>query len=169
MGCENVGRVWTPKSLEQYLSTIKKPEWCKAVTFHHTESPTLAQRPEGLQIRDIEIISKCYTRNACPHLFIDENKIFGMCDFRKKGYHASSFNNLAIGIFVLGNYDSEDPKNGRGLECWQTAAEAARLLLEWLEIGASEETILFHRDGPGEIGSCPGKKVEKDWVLNIIK
>ena len=172
MGYENVGRIWTPESLRQYLATIKKPSWCEAITLHNTAEPSLASLPNGLQIRTIENIRDFYINkkgwSAGPHLFIDEDQIFGMCDLRKKGVHAKSFNSYAIGIEVLGNYDSEDPKSGRGLSCWQNAAAAVRVLLDWLGIEANEETILFHREDPKTDKTCPGTKVKKDWVLSLI-
>ncbi len=172
MGYENVGRVWTPESLAQYLSTIKKPKWCKAVTLHHTYDPSLAQRPDGFLIRHIENLRDWYISdkgwNAGPHLFIDEDQIFGMCDLRKQGTHAKSFNRSAIGIEVLGNYDREDPRSGRGLACWQNAAAAARVLLDWFGLAPSEDTILFHCDDPETDKSCPGTRVKKDWVLALI-
>jgi hypothetical protein len=173
MGYENVGRVWSPESLAQYLATIKKPNWCEAITLHHTAEPSLADRPNGLLIRHIENIRNYYINekgwSAGPHLFIDEDQIFGMCDLRKKGIHAKSFNSYAIGIEVLGNYDSEDPKSGRGLSCWRNATAAVGVLLNWLGIEANEETILFHREEPDAHKSCPGTKVKKDWVLALIK
>lgn len=172
MGYENVGRVWTPESLGQYLATIDKPDWCEAITLHHTADPSLADRPKGFTIRHIENIRDYYINkkgwSAGPHLFIDEDQIFGMCDLRKNGVHAISFNSYAIGIEVLGNYDSEDPKSGRGLACWQTAAAAVRVLLPWLGFDANLETILFHRDDEETDKSCPGTLVEKDWVLALI-
>ena len=123
MGFENVGRVWNPKSLEEYLRTITKPDWCKAITLHQTSSPSLAQRPQGLSVGLIDKFRDFYKNDmgwsAGPHLYIDENEIYGMCDLRKKGVHAVSFNKIAIGIEVLGDYDREDPKSGRGLACWQ--------------------------------------------------
>jgi len=172
MGYENVGRVWTPESLGQYLATIDKPDWCEAITLHHTADPSLADRPKGFTIRHIENIRDYYINkkgwSAGPHLFIDEDQIFGMCDLRKNGVHAISFNSYAIGIEVLGNYDSEDPKSDRGLACWQTAAAAVRVLLPWLGFDANLETILFHRDDEETDKSCPGTLVEKDWVLSLI-
>lgn len=172
MGYENVGRVWTPELLREYLATIKKPSWCKAITMHNTAEPSLKSHPNGLTIRTIEGIRDYYINkkrwSAGPHLFIDEDQIFGMCDLRKKGIHAKSFNIFAIGIEVLGNYDSEDPKSGRGLLCWQTAAAAVRVLLGWLSLEANEETILFHREEPNAHKTCPGTKVKKDWVLGLI-
>ena len=173
MGFENVGRVWTPQTLEDYLSTLTRPDWCDAVTLHHTAAPSLAQRPNGLTAQHIKNIQDFYQEaprnwSSGPHLFVDDDQCWGMCDFRKKGIHAVSFNKRAIGIEVLGDYDSENPKTGRGLECWKTAAAATKLLLDWLGKTASESTVLFHRDDPLTSKTCPGTKVKKDWILGLI-
>jgi hypothetical protein len=173
MGYENVGLVWTPDTLTQYLSRIKKSDWCEAITLHHTAEPSLVQRPKGFLIQHIESLRSYYRDDkgwsAGPHCFIDEDQIWGMCDFRRKGVHAVSFNRMTIGIEVLGNYHSEDPHSGRGLACWQTAAAAARVLLNWLDLDPSEDTVLFHRDDPETAKDCPGDQVKKDWVLSLIK
>jgi len=172
MGFENVGRIWTPESLARYLATLNRPEWCRAITLHHTGAPSLAQRPQGLLIQHIENIRDYYHDDkgwsAGPHLFIDEDQVFGMSDLRRFGVHAVSFNRTAIGIEVLGDYDREDPKSGRGLACWRTAAGTVRVLLEWLGLEANDKTVLFHRDDPLTTKSCPGSKVQKDWVLGLI-
>ena len=84
------------------------------------------------------------------------------------GIHAASFNRSSIGIEVLGDYDNEDPKKGRGLECWKTAAAATKMLLEWLKLPANDKTVLFHRDDPKTTKTCPGGKVQKTWVLGLI-
>lgn len=172
MGFENVGRVWTVNSFAEYLKTIEKPVWCRAVTLHHTGSPSLADRPRGLLIQHMHNLQNFYQQekgwSAGPHLFVDEDELFGMCDLRSKGVHAVSFNSLAIGIEVLGNYDAEDPLTGRGLCCWTTAAAAVRALLDWLNLPANEQTVLFHRDDPTTRKSCPGNKVQKQWLLKMI-
>jgi len=172
MGFENVGRVWTCESLAQYLDAIATPNWCEAVTLHHTAAPSLAQRPNGFSIQHIANIRDFYKSDkgwsAGPHLFIDEDQLFGMCDFRRKGIHATSFNRSAIGIEVLGDYDSENPRTDRGLACWRNATAAVRVLLEWLGLKANESTVLFHRDDSATAKTCPGRKVKKDWVLSLI-
>jgi hypothetical protein len=172
MGFENVGLVWTPQSLKDYLGTIAKPGWCDAITLHHTASPSLAQRPNGLILQHLKNLRDFYRDekgwSAGPHLFVDEDQAWGMCDFRKKGVHAVSFNKRAIGIEVLGDYDSENPKSGRGLLCWETAAATTKVLLEWLGLPADKNTVLFHRDDPETSKSCPGTKVKKDWILGLI-
>lgn len=90
-----------------------------------------------------------------------------MCDLRKKGVHAVSFNSYAIGIEVLGDYDTEDPRSGRGLDCWRNAAATAGVLLDWLDLEADADTVFFHRDDPQTTKRCPGAKVKKDWVLGL--
>lgn len=172
MGYENVGRVWTPNSLKEYLGTINKPSWCKAVTLHHTGAPSLAQRKDGLRREHIDNICHYYKNkmrwSAGPHLFTDEDQIWGMSDLRKQGVHAVSFNSMSIGIEVLGDYNTEDPGSGRGLACWQTTAAATKVLLDWLGLKANERTVLFHRDDPKTTKTCPGSKVKKEWVLKLI-
>ena len=119
MGYENVGKVWTPQSLKDYLATITKPSWCKAVTLHHTAAPSLAQRPNGLLAQHLNNLMHFYKIqkgwSAGPHLFADEDQLWGMSDLRKPGVHAVSFNSMSIGIEVLGDYDTEYPKSGSGL------------------------------------------------------
>lgn len=179
MAFENVGKVWTPASLAEYLQDRKKPDWVDSITMHHTAEPSLAQRLNGLTVQHIRNIQDFYSRpksqggqgwSSGPHLFIDEDEIFGMCDFRAKGIHAASFNSRSLGIEVLGYYDTgkEDPKTGRGLRCWTNAAATVRVLLDWLGLQKSATTILFHRDDPKTSKSCPGTAVTKEWFLGLI-
>ncbi|HBG21344.1 MAG TPA: hypothetical protein DDY32_19280, partial [Desulfobulbaceae bacterium] len=126
MGFANVGRIWTPESLARHLATLPPPNWCKAVTLHHTAEPSLAERPRGFLIQHIENLRHFYRDekhwSAGPHLFINDDQIFGMSDFAGTGLHAVSFNSFSFGIEVLGDYDVEDPRTGRGFTCWTTAA-----------------------------------------------
>jgi hypothetical protein len=91
-----------------------------------------------------------------------------MCDFRSKGIHAVSFNSRSLGIEVLGDYDIEDPDSGRGKACWTNTAETVRVLLNWLGLKKNKSTILFHRDDPKTTKSCPGKRIDKQWFLDLI-
>jgi len=179
MGFSNVGKVWTPESLSEYLDGRARPDWARSITMHHTAAPSLAQRPNGFTVQHIRNIASYYSRpktegglgwSRGPHLFIDEDEVFGMCDFRTKGIHAVTFNASSIGIEVLGLYDTgaEDPRSGRGLRCWKTAAATARVMLDWLGLKKNASTVLFHRDDPRTSKSCPGSAVKKDWFLGLI-
>ena len=172
MGFGNVGRVWTPDSLARHLATLPQPNWCKAVTLHHTAAPSLAERPKGFLIQHIESLRHFYRDekhwSAGPHLFIDDGQVFGMSDFAGTGLHALSFNSFSFGIEVLGDYNVEDPRSGRGFACWTTAAAAVRVLLDWLGLKARRETVLFHRDDPTTRKTCPGTRVNKNWFLELV-
>ena len=173
MSFDNTGKVWTLEGLAAYLKTVKAPSWAKAVCLHHTASPSLYQRPDGFLAKHLENMRSYYSTElgwrSGPHLFIDEDQVWGMTPLTETGVHASSFNRSAIGIEVLGDYDNEDPKKGRGLQCWQTATAATKMLLEWLNLPANDKTVLFHRDDPKTTKTCPGGKVQKTWVLDLIK
>jgi N-acetylmuramoyl-L-alanine amidase CwlA len=172
MSYANVGKVWSVESFDEYLNSVKKPSWCNAICLHHTAAPSLSMRPQGLlsqHIRNMEAFYKAKEWRAGPHFFIDENEIFGMTPPNLKGVHAVSFNSNAIGIEVLGDYDTEFHNTGRGLDCWKTAAAATGKLLKWLNLGLNYNTVLFHRDDPKTRKSCPGIRVQKHWFIALVK
>lgn len=173
MSYSNVGKVWTPELFGQYLKTIKPPAWAEAVCLHHTASPSLAQRPKGWTIQHIVNMRDFYKGmgwKSGPHLYTDEDQVFGMTPLIETGVHAISFNRSTIGIEALGYYSKggENPFSGRGLEVWQTTAEITRQLLQWLGLEANEKTVLFHRDDPKTSKDCPGAQITKQWVLSLI-
>ena len=172
MSYANVGRVWTVESFREYLKGVKRPSYVKSVTIHHTGAPTLSQRPKGFVAQHILNIQSYYKSlgwSRGPHLFIDEDQIFGMTPLNVPGIHAVSFNRSSIGIEILGDYDREDPLTGRGLECMKVAAACAKALFEWLDIPINETTLKFHRDDPKTSKTCPGKKVKKDWFISLMR
>lgn len=176
MSFNNVGKVWTPDSFGEYLKTLKRPNWVKKICLHHCGEPNLSQRPNGFTIQHIQNMKSFYqgmkwTRG--PHLFVDDDQVFGMTPLSEQGIHAPDFNRNAIGIEVLGDYDKEDPKSGRGEKCWWTAAKIVWMLLDWLDLPINEETVVFHRECKvtqrTSRKSCPGTKVDKQFVLDLVK
>lgn len=171
MSFSNVGSVWTPSSFEKYLAGIPRPAWAKAVCLHHTAEPSLQQRPKGLVAQHIHNMQDFYQRKGWrsgPHLFADDDQLWGMSPLTEPGVHAVSFNKTSIGIEVLGDYDSESPTSGRGLECWKIGTQATKILLDWLQLPANNKTVLFHRDDPLTSKTCPGKLITKNWILAMI-
>jgi N-acetylmuramoyl-L-alanine amidase CwlA len=172
MSFSNVGTAWKIEDFKSYLSTLQKPSFVKSIVLHHTGAPSLAMRPNGLTTQHIRNIQFGYVNtnkwSAGPHFFIDEKEIFGMTPVSVRGIHAVSFNSSSLGIEVLGEYDSENPLSGRGLACWQLAAEATKALCEWLGLRIDSNTILFHRDDPKTKKTCPGRRVTKEWFLGLM-
>lgn len=171
MSYNAIGKVWSIESFENALKIAAKPAWCNSICLHHTALPSLVMRPKGLLMEHIHNMKSGYVEKGWrsgPHLYIDEDQIYAMTPLAEKGIHAVSFNSRSIGIEVLGNYDSEDPFTGRGLQCWQLAAKTTSALLKWLNLPTSNQTVLFHRDDPKTSKTCPGKKIEKDWFINLM-
>jgi hypothetical protein len=173
MSYNNVGKVWTPESFGQYLKTIKPPTWAKGVCLHHTAAPSLSQRPKGWTIQHIINMREFYKGmkwRSGPHLYTDEDQVFGMTPLTETGVHAVSFNRTTIGIEALGYYSKgqEDPKSGRGLQVWLNTAQTTKQLLNWLGLPVNEKTVLFHRDDPRTSKDCPGSQVDKNWILSLI-
>jgi hypothetical protein len=90
MAFENLGEVWTPASLAEYLKGRKKPDWVTSITMNHTAEPSLSQRPTGFTIQHIIYIADFYRRpkskggngwTSAPHIFIDEDQTFGIGGF----------------------------------------------------------------------------------------
>lgn len=169
MGYQNVGSVWDVPTFRTFVAG-QNLRWANGVCLHHTASPSLADRPAGFKIQHMRNLEHFYRNelgwSAGPHLFIDEDQIFGMSSLEERGVHAKSFNANYIGIEVLGDYDNEECASGRGLQCWQTAAAAVSILLQKLDVSAN--SIVFHRDDPKTSKTCPGKKVEKSWFLSLL-
>lgn len=155
-----VGKVWDAEAFEDYVKYLDL-SWAKGITMHHTASPSLAQRPSGFTIQHIRNIQDYYQNklgwSRGPHLFVDDDQIFGMSPLTEKSIHAVSFNSTHISVEVLGDYDSESPTSGRGLACWQTAVEAVAILQKH---HPNLKEINGHSDDPKSSKTCPGKKVD---------
>ena len=171
MGYELVGKVWNVPAFEEYLTKVDM-SWADSVCVHHTASPSLAQRPDGWTIQHMFNLEDYYKNklgwSTGPHLFTDEEEIYGMSSLWRRGVHAKSFNRRSISIECLGNYDEEDPRSGRGLACMRNTALCVGLILDAMGLPANGNTVLFHRDDPWTDKTCPGSKVDKEWFLSLI-
>lgn len=172
MSFNNTGQVWDLDALQEHLDSASMT-WASSVTFHHTAFPDLQMRPSGLKAAHLRNIRHYYENvkgwSAGPHLFIDEDQIWPMTPLGEPGVHARSFNMSSVGIEVLGNYDLDDPFTGRGLACWRLAAKAGAMVLERLGIPLNSNSVKFHRDDPRTSKTCPGSKVTKEWVINLMR
>jgi hypothetical protein len=169
MGYENTGKVWDVPSFKQFLQT-QDLSWASGITIHHTASPSLDQRPQGWKVQHMRNLRDYYKNklgwSAGPHLFTDEDQVFGLSSLEKRGVHARSFNKTHIGIEVLGDYDNEDPTTGRGFDCWRNTALVTKALLEAALL--DQDAINFHRDDPKTSKSCPGDLVNEVWFKSLM-
>lgn len=141
------------------------------VTIHHMASPSLADRPRGIEPSHMANLRNFYLGlgwSAAPHLFVDEDQIWLFSPLTEKGIHAVAFNRSHIGLEMLGDYDDEDPWSGRGLQVLTTTAFAVAVLCRhfgW----TPEKAVNFHRDDPGTSKTCPGKRVTRELFLTKVR
>lgn len=144
-----------------------KPE---LVVIHHCAAPSLAQRPVGFKEQHMLNLEDFYEKKdwkSGPHLFTDDDEVWLFTPINEKGVHAVSFNRNGIGIEMLGDYDSEDPWTGRGLNVLTITAKAAAILLK--KLGKGVDAIRFHREDPATTKSCPGTKIQKDRFVALVQ
>lgn len=176
MSFSEIGRNYSGASLLERARTLDL-SWASSVTFHHTGFPYLSMRPHGFSEQLLQNVAHGYRHDRGwdrgPHLFVDEEKIWGLSPLTESSIHAVSFNSNSLSIEVLGDYNHrDDPNSGRGQACWLRAFEAAAAL--YLAMGyatkdVTERTLKFHRDDPRTRKTCPGTKVDKDWVIAGVK
>jgi len=167
---EIVGKSFGIEQFANYVAKLDlstfKPE---LIVVHHTSAPSLAQRPNGILPAHIPNLRDYYEKlgwSAGPHLFVDDQQIWVFSPMTRRGVHAVSFNRNSWGLEMLGDYDSEDPKSGRGLAVMRNAAFAIRAMM--VKLGKNSDCIRFHRDDPKTQKTCPGKKINKDWFIQFV-
>jgi hypothetical protein len=172
MSFSNAGKNWNRAELRAYLKSLKRPDWIKGVTFHHTAFPDLKMRPAGWSPKLIGYMRDGYQNdrgwNRGPHFYPDDNTIWGLTPPDVAGIHAVSFNRTHVGIEVLGNYDEETHLSGRGARCWSHAFDCAAEVLEWAGLQPGPKTVNFHRDDPKTSKSCPGSKISKEFAIEGV-
>jgi len=171
MSFSAIGNVYDRLSFREAVDALDI-SWASSVTIHHTASPSLAQRPKGWTIQHMRNLASYYGGelgwSRGPHLFTDEDQIFGLSPMTERSIHAVSFNKTSLSIEMLGNYDVEESMSGRGREVLETTAYAAAVLIKKLGKEATDSTIKFHRDDPKTSKTCPGRKVDKSYFLGVV-
>ena len=167
-----VAEGFTPEAFAQYVAALQfvswLPEFC---TLHHTADPNLAQRPDGFTEQHIHNLASYYHDelgwSAGPHLFVDDHLIWVMTPLTVQGVHAVSFNLIAWGIEMLGDYDNEDFNSGRGALVRDNAVAAISILNA--RLGIDPSTLRFHRDDPRTQKTCPGAGVAKEAMIAAVQ
>src|SRR5690242_7071350 len=167
-----IGKSFTAQTFDQYLHTLSWNQWRPSlIVIHNTASPTLAQRPNGLTHEHIVNLEKYYRDNqkwsAGPHLFIDDKQIWVFTPLTVSGVHSPSWNKLALGIEMLGDYNKEAFNTGRGLAVQVNTFNAAASICAIL--GIDPDTIRLHKEDPKTTHDCPGKNVDKSDLIDKVK
>jgi N-acetylmuramoyl-L-alanine amidase len=167
-----VGRTFTASQFDTYCHELTWVAWRPSfIVVHNTATPSLAQRPNGLteqHIRDLEAFYRDEQKwSAGPHLFVDDKQIWVFTPLTVSGVHSPSWNKVALGVEMLGDYETEEFNNGRGLQVRNNAVAALATLTAVL--GLDPETMRIHREDPATTHACPGKNVRKLEIIQQVK
>jgi hypothetical protein len=167
-----VGKSFGAVDFDAYCHTLQWLAWRPSfIVLHNTGSPSLAQRPKGLtqqNIRDLEAFYRDEQKwKAGPHLFVDDKQIWVFTPLTVSGTHSPSWNKLALGVEMLGDYEKESFSAGRGLKVRRNAVAALATLSAVL--GLDPHTLRLHREDPLTTHACPGKNVRKLEVIQEVQ
>ena len=114
-----VGKSFTPAEFDTYCHGLQWTAWRPSfIVLHNTAIPSLAQRPSGFNQGHMDGFVTYYRDtqqwSAGPHLFIDDTRIWVFTPLTVSGVHSPSWNKLALGVEMLGDYETEPFESGRG-------------------------------------------------------
>ena len=146
-----IGKSFSPADFDTYAHTLHWTSWRPSfIVLHNTGSPSLSDRPQGLTMQHILNLQAYYRDNqgwsGGPHLFIDDLQIWAFTPLTVPGVHSPSWNNVAIGIEMLGDYDKDIFNSGRGLNVCNNAVAAIATLSAVL--GLDPTSMKLHREDP---------------------
>ena len=167
-----VDESFTPEEFGDYCRTLQWTTWRPSfVVLHNTAEPSLKQRPNGLTEEHIQGLVSYYRDDqgwhAGPHLFVDDRQIWVFTPLTVPGVHSPSWNRIALGVEMLGNFEIEAFDSGRGLQVRENAIAALATLHEVL--GIDVNTLRLHREDPKTTHACPGKNVRKLEVIQAVE
>ena len=167
-----VGISYTVEEFDSYCHALRWSGWRPSfVVLHNTASPSLQQRPNGLTHQHILNLEKFYRDDqkwsAGPHLFVDDRQIWVFTPLTVSGVHSPSYNKLALGVEMLGDYDKEEFNTGRGLKVQKNSVAAIATLSAVL--GLDPDTMKLHKEDSRTTHQCPGKNVSKAVFVEAVK
>lgn len=167
-----------------YLENLKFGAWRpRYVTMHHTGGPSLATwKTYAHGTRKVPITDAQWMKNlaayygnelgwnAGPHFFFTPDNFCVLSLPEKRGVHAVSFNANSWGVECVGDFDAEpftpDLANryAEGLACLHLALGMSPDPYQFNTRG-----LHFHRDDPKTSKTCPGRKVDKQKMIDLVK
>ena len=114
-----VGRGFTPAAFDAYASELTFGAWRpQFVVLHNTATPRLADWhmvPGPQRMKNLEAYYRDEQHwSAGPHLFVADDLIWVFTPLTTSGTHSPSWNSVAWGIEMVGEYDEERKRIGGG-------------------------------------------------------
>lgn len=167
-----VGLSFKPAEFDSYCHSLQWTAWRPSfVTLHNTGVPKLTQRPNGFTKQHINNFVSYYRDqmgwSAGPHLFIDDKQIWIFTPLTLSGVHSPCYNKIALGFEMLGDYETESFKTGRGLAVRKNAVAALATVSAVL--GLDPASMRLHKEDTCTTHNCPGRNVVKAEVIAEVQ
>jgi len=163
------GRPMSQRAFDDYVRGLDLSAWKPDfVVLHNTASPNSKQWqscPVPQRLHNLTSYYRGLGWHAGPHMFIDDTNIWLFTPLTSRGVHSPSWNGVAWGIEMVGDYDTEDFNSGWGLKVQGNAIAAIATLLRKLGKTPDERTLRFHFEDLKTTHACPGKHCKKTEVL----
>jgi len=163
-----VGRRFSPTELEAYVREQQfaafRPRF---VVVHNTGVPSVKQRPHGFtdqHMRNLVTFYRDTNRwSAGPHAFVDQNGIWIFTPLTVQGVHSPSWNDAALGVETLGDYETEafdDPIKANLLDC---------LAVFHRVLDLDPRSLRFHKEDERTTHrTCPGRNMNKAQLVEDL-
>lgn len=166
-----VGLSYSADEFDSYCHGLSWPQWRpQFIALHNTAVPSLAQRPQGFKKSHIDNLASFYKNkgwSAGPHLFVDDKQIWVFTPLTVSGVHSPTWNKIALGVEMLGDYATEAFNSGRGAKVRDNAVAAIATLTAVL--GLDPDSMKLHKEDPATTHNCPGKNVDKADFIKRVK
>jgi len=130
----------------------------ETIVVHHSGNTDTPKK-----IRDFHVNKNGWDDIGYHFMISREGNITTGRNLETIGAHVQGYNSHSIGICLLGNFDTEEPK--------ELQLSALNRLINDLigDLGLESDCVKFHRDFEGVKKSCPGKNISKELILNQPK
>ena len=164
-----VGIGFTPDKIASYINMTAK-SWQRFPVLHNTAVPTLNDWLKGQAIDHIHGLERYYRDDqhwsAGPHFFVAPDLIWAFTPLSLTGVHSPSWNSVAVGVEMIGDYATESFDSGPGLLVQQnTVVLLARLCMHF---GWDSSSMKIHKEDPNTTHDCPGRNVVKAKVVQAV-
>lgn len=182
------GKPYSREKLANHINSCDFSHWKRKdgshgrpsfITLHNTSSPTIKLwmnwLPEKRQdyIHNMQPYYEKMGWRGGPHFFVTPQEdicAFGFNDLLAAGTHASCFNNVSIGIEMIGEFDQEAFDSGAGAQVADNAIYLMALLHNKIGIAPepyayNQHGLHFHVECRHDNHHCPGHFVQKPDVV----
>ena len=163
-----VGTNFNAADFDHYIATVQFNAWRpQFVVLHNTAVPKLSDWHNVSGSARMRGLADFYQNqqkwSAGPHLFVADDFIWVFTPLNVSGVHSPSWNNIAWGVEMVGDYEVEafDPSVRENVLSALTSMHAT--------LGLDPNTLRLHKEDPLTTHNCPGKNIVKAEIISGIQ